>query len=81
MRVFKKIFMLKIRKHSISVADPFHFDAAPDPRLRFVEKRIQIRPKMEKNARLFYSFFSFDYPTKLLCYFMNLLFYNALISV
>ena len=29
-----------------SVADPFHFD--PDPRIRFVEKRIWIRPKIEK---------------------------------
>ena len=29
-----------------SVADPFQFDTAPDPRIRYVEKRM--RPKMEK---------------------------------
>ena len=32
----------------ISVADPVHFDTAPDPRIRFTEKRIRIRPKIEK---------------------------------
>ena len=31
-----KISELLIRLR-ISVADPFHFDAAPDPRIRFVE--------------------------------------------
>ena len=30
----------------ISVADPVHFDTAPDPRIRFTEKRIRIRPKI-----------------------------------
>ena len=33
---------------SCSVTDPFHFDTAPDPRIRFVEKRIQVRPKIVK---------------------------------
>ena len=33
---------------STSVEDPFHFDTDPDPRIRFVEKRIHISPKIEK---------------------------------
>ena len=35
-----------------SVADPFLFYTYPDPRIRFVKKRIRIRP----------NFFSSDYP-------------------
>ena len=48
---------------SCSVAYPFHFDTAPDPdpRIRFVETRIRIRPKIEKIPTYFYIFFSFDY--------------------
>ena len=42
------------------VADPCHFDTAPDPRIHFVEARI--RPKIEKIPTYFYIFFSFDYP-------------------
>ena len=43
-----------------SVADPFHFDTAPDPLIRFVETRIRtqlwIRTKIE-NMPTFYNFF------------------------
>ena len=40
-----------------SVSDPFHFDADADPRIRFVEKRIRIRPKIEKIPAFFITFF------------------------
>ena len=45
-----------------SVADPFHFDTDPDPKIRFVEKRVRIliviRPKIEKNVTFFiYKYF------------------------
>ena len=36
-----------------SVADPFHFDTAPNPRIRYVETRIRVRPK------IFLNFFFF----------------------
>ena len=38
-----------------SVADPFHFDTAPDPdpRIHFLEKRIRIRPKTDKDPNSF----------------------------
>ena len=32
----------KVSLYSISVADTFHFDADPDPRIRFVETWIRI---------------------------------------
>ena len=43
-----------------SVADPFHFDTAPDPdpRIRFVETRIRLRPKIEEIL----PFFTFLIP-------------------
>ena len=41
----------------ISVADPFHFDTAPYPGIRLVEKRIRIRPKIEKFLPYSISFF------------------------
>ena len=38
--------ILKLR----SVADPFHFDMAdPDPRIRFVETWLRIRPKRQNS--------------------------------
>ena len=40
-----------------SVAYLVHFDTAPDPRIRFAEKRIRIRPKTEKNINIFIIFF------------------------
>ena len=57
MQVYSKSILLS------SVADLFHFDTDPDPdrRIRFVEKRIRIRPRIEK-IQFFYNFFSFDYP-------------------
>ena len=42
-RLCKKVGCWKV---IISVADPFHFNT--DPRIRFVEKRIWIRPKIGK---------------------------------
>ena len=44
MQVYSKSILLS------SVADLFHFDTDPDPdrRIRFVEKRIRIRPRIEK---------------------------------
>ena len=40
-----------------SVADPFHFDTNPDPRIRFLETRIRIRPKIGKILTFSYLFF------------------------
>ena len=45
------------KKVKTSVADPFHFDLASDPRIRFVEKRIRIRLKIEKIPTFLSLFF------------------------
>ena len=53
----KMMFDLEIKWSLFgSVSDQFHFDQDPDPRIRFVEKRIRIliRPKIDK-YQLFYS--------------------------
>ena len=62
-----KVFAILQRKDpdshlQSSVADPFHFDTDPDPKIRFVEKRVRIliviRPKIEKNVTFFiYKYF------------------------
>ena len=51
-----------------SVADPFHFDTASDPRIRFVETRIRLRPKIEEIL----PFFTFFLPItqKMIYYFL-----------
>ena len=46
----------------VSVADQFHLNTNPDPRIRFVEKRIRIRTKIEKYTNFFQHFFPSDYP-------------------
>ena len=57
-----------------SVSGPFHFATAPESRIRFVEKRIRIRPKIEKKYNFNLKFFFYFWlPQKiLLFYFMNL---------
>ena len=46
------------------VADPFHLDTAsdPDPRIRSVEIRIRIIPKIQKIPTFFITLLSSDYP-------------------
>ena len=46
----------ELKMYKGSVADPFNFFTAPDPQIRFVEKRLQIRPKSFSNP-----FFSSKY--------------------
>ena len=46
MKAWNWIRILRIQITNISVVDPFHFDTDPDPQVRFVEKRIRIRPKI-----------------------------------
>jgi len=45
-----------------SVSDPYHFDADPDPRIRFRDdgsvSGIRIRPKIEQIPILFFLIFS-----------------------
>ena len=49
----------------VRISDPFHFDfdKDSDPRIRYVEKRIRIRPIYIKKK---YNLFSSDYPKNIL---------------
>ena len=51
----------------INVADPFHFDTAPDPRIRFVESRT--RREIEKIRTFFYKV---RLPKKMIYYLINI---------
>ena len=52
--VYKRVDFVKNQNHGrllllISVVNPFHFDTDPYLRIRFVERRIRIRPRIEKD--------------------------------
>ena len=50
-----------------SVADPFNFDTAPDPRIRLMEAWIRIRPKIEK-----YQLFFLLITQQIIYYYINI---------
>ena len=64
-----------------SVSGPFHFATAPESRIRFVEKRIRIRPKIEKkyNLNLKFFFLLLITPKNIVILFYEPIIYNALI--
>ena len=57
--------------------DPFYFYTDPDPQIRFVEKRIRVRPKIEKNSIFFTTIFLLITQKLLLRYFKKLLFQES----
>ena len=72
--IFKLVNFLR------SVADPSHFDTAPDSRINFVETRIRIRPKIEKNIN-FFDNFSSDYPKIIMLFYEPIMLKFSYISI